>query len=207
MKKMSSSENEFEFPDQKPKRKQTCLNTKKYKKIKITDEPSDEEKHEFLIENQNKKRDIYFIKLVAGALKRSFKELIKLEYKSTSISDSVSRRIVYRYDEELLFAHAKALETVKSVIDDSIVDSDEWSDNKSLFQKILANDSLTTWFSRYVAFIMMTETNNLLPRHRSRYVINNQNEIEERLTKDMFYVIHKHLGVLREDLVRDFIDN
>ena len=39
----------------------------------------------------------------------------------------------------------------------------------------------------------MTETNNLLPRHRSRYVINNQNEIEERLTKDMFYVIDKHL--------------
>lgn len=151
-------------------------------------------------------RDLYFIKLVSGALKRrSFRSLINVESEIEN-ENKLDVKVKYEYNTELLHGWSTVIEKVKDMIDPVIATSDRaWTDSSALYQRILEKDTLLLAFARYVAFIIMTESNNLVPRNRTRYVLDDQLRIENQRALDLMRAVKKDLGILRADLDRRYV--
>jgi hypothetical protein len=158
-------------------------------------------------------RDLYFIKLVSGALKRqSFQSLIHVEKEENVAGDSVSNlvnfdvKIKYTYSVQLLHAWATGLEKVKKMIDPVAMDRDRvWMTSEVLHKRIIEKDGICTAFARYVAYIMMTETNNLVPRNKTRYVLDDQAKIEDERIISLMRGVRDDLHVLRPDLASTYL--
>ena len=149
-------------------------------------------------------RDMYFIKLVSGALKRkSFHSLIKVEQeekntiRSVFSQDDFDIKIKYSYSEQLLYAWATVLDKIKDMIDPAVKMTDRgWVDSKTLYERILKNDTLLLAFARYVAFIMMSESNNMVPRNKTRYVLNDQSRIEDERVLSVMRALKYEMGII-----------
>lgn len=149
-------------------------------------------------------RDLYFIKLVSGALKRkSFHSLIKVEEEEINDSNrnvfmnDFDVKIKYSYNEQLLYAWATVLDKIKDMIDPSIKLMDRtWDDSRVLYERILKNDSVLLAFARYVAFIMMSESNNMIPRNKTRYVIDDQSRIEDERVLALMRALKNGMQIL-----------
>lgn len=166
-------------------------------------------------------RDIYFIKLVAGSLKRPFESLINIEEKREETKDLfgsiltgqpqprvdelVVVNIKYIYGNELLFAWSTIIEKVKLMLSPYDSKISQWRTTEDVHLKLIENDTTCVSFSRYVAFIIMKESNNLIPRNRTRYVIDQDGVMEDRLAVDLMRAIHTEYSMLRDDLVNRFL--
>lgn len=166
-------------------------------------------------------RDIYFIKLVAGSLKRPFESLINIEDKREATRDmfgtvltgqpppKLDERVVinikYIYGNELLFAWSTIIEKVKLMLSPYDSKISQWRTTEDVHLKLIENDTTCVSFSRYVAFIIMKESNNLIPRNRTRYVIDQDGVMEDRLAVDLMRAIHTEYSMLRDDLVNRFL--
>lgn len=142
---------------------------------------------------RSKDRDVYFVKLVAGALKRDFEAMIE----RTSCKDE--KVVPYTYGEELLFAWATVIEKVKKMIF-TVYDT-----SSELHEDILRHDGVTIAFARYVAFVIMTETNFIVPRNRTRFVLATEAETEDTIVVDLMTAIHDEMKCLHEDLYERFV--
>lgn len=166
----------------------------------------DEKKIKYVITKHiDTNRDLYFIKLVSGALKRkSFHSLMKIEQEESneipnvfSTENDFDVKIKYSYNEQLLHAWATVLDKLKDMIDPSVKMLDrEWNKSQVLYERILKNDSVLLAFARYVAFIMMSESNNLVPRNRTRYVLNDQSRIEDERVLALMRALKYEMGIL-----------
>ena len=143
-------------------------------------------------------RDLYFIKLVAGALKRKFTSLIVAEDEKITPFDNTAN-IKYTYTDDLLQAWATVLEKVKDMIPTFIIMSDRsWEDSIRLHERIIEKDTLIVAFARYVSFIMNTESNNLVPRNRTRYVLDDIYTKEDERAVELMRAVKKDFGFLHE---------
>lgn len=152
-------------------------------------------------------RDLYFIKLVAGALKRrSFQTLIEVEEKEDRQALSyIDVSVKYSYNNELLYAWSTAIEKVKKMIEESVRKSNtRWQTSESIHEELINNDTAVLSLARYAAFILMTETNNFIPRNRTGNVLRNEQKIEGERVLDMMKALHNEFGVLRADLVQRY---
>ena len=166
----------------------------------------DEKKIKYVITKHiDTNKDLYFIKLVSGALKRkSFHSLMRIEQEETneipnvfSTENDFDVKIKYSYNEQLLHAWATVLDKVKDMIDPSVKMLDkEWNKSQVLYERILKNDAVLLAFARYVAFIMMSESNNLVPRNRTRYVLNDQSRIEDERVLALMRALKNEMGIL-----------
>lgn len=151
-------------------------------------------------------RDLYFVRLVAGSLKRSFESMIVVEQKSNSpfpnLNGKITVDIKYFYNNELLHAWASIVEKVKLMIYTNTIG---WASTVEVHDNLINRDTTCVAFARYVAFVIMTESNNLIPRNRTRYVIDSDGQIEDKLVIDLMRAIHTEYGVLKQELVARFL--
>lgn len=171
--------------------------------------PDDERKVRYQIAKHiDTNRDLYFVKLVSGALKRkSFHTLIDVESSMDVTNtaqynpDGIEVKVKYTYNVQLLHAWATVIEKVKAMIDPAAIASDgAWSLSEPLHRRIIEKDGILLAFARYVAFVMMTESNNLVPRNKTRYVIDDQMNIEDQRTLDLMRAVKKDFSVLKSEL-------
>jgi hypothetical protein len=152
-------------------------------------------------------RDLYFIKLVAGALKRrSFQSLIEVEEIKEGHPTPVSYmtvRVKYSYNNELLYAWSTSIEKVKNMIEKSKVGL-KWNTSDSIHEAIINNDTAVSAFARYVAFIIMTETNNFIPMNRTRYVLTMTQQLEGERVLNLMRALHSEFKILRSDLIKRY---
>jgi hypothetical protein len=158
-------------------------------------------------------RDLYFVKLVSGALKRrSFHSLIDVESTIDMAENKrynptgVDVKVKYTYNVQLLHAWATVIEKIKDMIDPMVISSDQaWNQTESLHVRIIEKDGLVLAFARYVAYIMMTESNYLVPRNKTRYVLNDQATIEDQRVSELMRAVKRDLGVLKPDLEEAYL--
>jgi hypothetical protein len=147
-------------------------------------------------------RDLYFIKLVAGAMKRrSFQSLIEVEDKVDGGPTSASYmnvRVKYSYNNELLYAWTTVIEKIKKMIN---TPDSAWKTSESIHERMIENDTAVVAMARYVAFIMMTETNNFIPRNRTRYVLDTEQKIEGDRILDLMRALNSQFNILKPALV------
>jgi hypothetical protein len=151
-------------------------------------------------------RDLYFVRLVAGSLKRSFESMINVEQRNdtgtTNLNGKVVINIKYFYNNELLHAWASIVEKVKLMIGTF---SSDWGTTVGIHEKLIDRDTTCVAFARYVAFVIMTESNSLIPRNRTRYVIDNDGQIEDKLVVDLMRAIHNEYGILKREYIARFL--
>lgn len=153
-------------------------------------------------------RDLYFVKVVSGALKRkSFHSLIVVESENATPRDpTFDVKIKYTYTDQLLFAWAAAIEKVKNMISRNVLMTDRtWASTESIHRRLINNDTTLVVFARYVAFILMTETNNLVPRNKTRFVISDEQKIADERVLSVMRALHDEYNVLREDLASAYL--
>ena len=178
----------------------------------------DEKKIKYeIVKHVDKNRDLYFVKLVSGALKRkSFHSLINVEQeieRDNSVTilgavDNFDVKIKYSYNEQLLHAWATVLGKVIDMIDPAVKLSDSgWSKSKIVYERIMKNDMTLLAFARYVAFIMMSESNNMIPRNKTRYVIDDQSKIEDERVLSLMRALKNEMGILDPTLASFYLPN
>ena len=155
-------------------------------------------------------RDLYFVKLVAGALKRRhFQTLIEVEEEHERPphpamlpgSSIMNVYVKYSYSFELLHAWTTIIEKVKKMIDPSVTMSNPlWRNSEDIHKQIIENDTAVTAFARYVAFIMVSETNNFIPRNRTRYVLEMDQQQEGNRVLDVMRALHTEFNVLNRQI-------
>lgn len=151
-------------------------------------------------------RDLYFVRLVAGSLKRSFESMIIVEDRKNMGVNKIAGKVVidikYTYNNELLHAWASIIEKVKLMVDMYV---SGWDSTLDIHEKLISRDTTCVAFARYVAFVIMTESNSLVPRNRTRYVIDSDGQLEDKLVIDLMRAIRNEYGVLKQDLIARFL--
>lgn len=184
-------------------------------------------------------RDLYFVKLVAGAQKRRFQSLIEIEgnsyekktlpievpikremeererevpIKSETMVPQIFERptfekktrvtsdvevLKYSYSTELLHAWTTVIEKIKNMLEPTILGLEPgWETSERIHESLIKRDSTVTAFARYVAFVMLSETNNFIPRNRTRYVLEMDQQIEGQRIFDMMKALKNEYNVL-----------
>lgn len=157
-------------------------------------------------------RDLYFVKLVAGALKRrNFQSLIEVEEERErprnplSLSSAMDVFVKYSYSYELLHAWTTVIEKVKKMLDPSVLlTNSNWSSSEQIHTRLIENDTAVTAFARYVAFVMLSETNNFIPRNRTRYVLEMDQQIEGQRVFDVMRALHTEFHVLNTAIAEKY---
>jgi hypothetical protein len=150
-------------------------------------------------------RDLYFVRLVAGSIKRSFESIIKVEgekEKGNSLSGKVIVNVAYTYSDELLSSWASVIERIRGMMSDSA--KLRHRTVESIHNILINNDSSVVAFAKYVAFLMMTESNNLIPRNKTRYMLADQAATGENFVVELMRAMHFNHNILREDLQNMF---
>ena len=151
-------------------------------------------------------RDLYFVRLVAGALKRPFESIINVEdqqERGTDLEGKVTVNVKYSYSNELLYAWSTILEKVKLMINN--YGDSGWSSTEEIHYNMVSRDMTCVAFARYVAFIITKEFNNLIPRNRTRYVIDDDGSMEDQLTVDLMNSLNVEYDNLKYELVNRFL--
>lgn len=150
-------------------------------------------------------RDLYFVRLVAGAMKRSFESMINVEQRDNTgeidIKGKVLINVKYFYTNELLHGWATVIEKVKLMINKYTTG---WNTTEEIHEQLISMDTTCVAFARYVAFIIMKESNSLVPRNRSRYVIDDDSAIENELVLNMMKALNVN-GVLLQELATRYL--
>ena len=151
-------------------------------------------------------RDLYFVRLVAGSMKRSFESMINVEQRkdtgTTNLNGKVVISVKYFYNNELLHAWASIIERVKLMINER---TSGWIKTEDIHEKLINVDTTCVAFARYVAFVIMTESNVLVPRNRTRYSIDNDAQIEDKMVVNLMRSIHSEYGILKQNIVQRFL--
>lgn len=150
-------------------------------------------------------RDLYFVKLVAGSLKRPLDTIIVVEdEKVQRVEDEkVVVKLRYVYGNELLHGWSTIIEKVKQMIDNYGVF--DWKNTESVHSKIIENDTTCIAFARYVGFIISKEQNGLIPRNKTRYVIDADGSFEDRLAVDLMRAINTEYMNVKRHLIQRFL--
>jgi hypothetical protein len=138
-------------------------------------------------------------------MKRSFESMINVEQRkdtgTTSLDGKVVINVKYFYKNELLHAWASIIERVKMML----VPNHGWSSTEIIHEKLIERDTTCVAFARYVAFIIMTESNNLVPRNKTRYAIENEAHSEDKLVVDLMRSIESEYNMLKQNLVQRYL--
>lgn len=157
-------------------------------------------------------RDLYFVKLVAGALKRRhFQTLIEVEEEHErpphplASSSTLNVYVKYGYAYELLHAWTTVIEKIKRMLNPSVLLSNpNWSSSEKIHTRMIENDTAVTAFARYVAYVMMSETNNFIPRNRTRYVLEMDQQVEGQRVYDVMRALHSEFHVLNPQIAEKY---
>lgn len=160
----------------------------------------------FVSKHIEQNRDLYFVRLVAGALKRPFESIINVEdqqERGADLEGKVTVNVKYSYSNELLYAWSTILEKVKLMINN--YGDSGWSSTEEIHYKMVSRDMTCVAFARYVAFIITKELNNLIPRNRTRYVIDDDGSMEDQLTVDLMNSLNVEYDNLKYELANRFL--
>lgn len=184
------------------------VNVKITKERETVPEPkiSNEELKYKVTKHVEHNRDLYFVRLVAGSLKRSFESMINVEQRydtgTTNLNGKVVINVKYFYNNELLHGWATIIEKVKKMI---TTYTHGWDTSENIHQKLIDRDTTCVAFARYVAFVIMTESNTLIPRNRTRYSIDNDAQLEDQLVVNLMKSLDSEYNVLKEELISRFL--
>lgn len=159
-----------------------------------------------IIKHVETNRDLYFVKLVAGSLKRPLDTIIVVEDEKAQGIDFNGKVVInlkYVYGNELLHGWSTIIEKVKQMIDNYGVFG--WNSTESIHSNLIENDTTCTAFARYVGFIIAKEQNGLVPRNKTRYVIDEDGSFEDRLAVDLMRAINMEYKNLKHHLVQRFL--
>lgn len=154
-------------------------------------------------------RNLYFVRLVAGYLKRTVDSMIEIEDRNAEAGSMFKSKIVvkikYTFNNELLHSWATVVEKIKLMLKEEYR-MDTWRDAEEVNRYMIAHDSTCVAFARYVAFFIMTESNNLIPRGRTRYMMNNDAQTEDRLVVDLMRALYiEYPEEIRRDIVQNYL--
>lgn len=201
------------FPDEKTSgpmkgSKMRLLPVKDGKKEKVKESIVDDIKVNEKIVYEIKKhvetnRDLFFVKLVAGGLKKDFLDMVKIENSEDQLSEvGLTIKTKYSYKDDLLTAQNTVVEKVQQMIDCNMLAEDKWNTFSTTHTTLIANDITCVPYAKYTSFILMTETNNLVPRQKTRFMIKDFNELENDIIISIMRAIQRLHGALRHDLRR-----
>lgn len=159
-----------------------------------------------IIKHVDTNRDLYFVKLVAGSLKRPLDTIIVVEDEKAHGIDFNGKVVInlkYVYGNELLHGWSTIIEKVKQMIDN--YGAFGWNSTESIHSNLIENDTTCTAFARYVGFIISKEQNGLVPRNKTRYVIDEDGSFEDRLAVDLMRAINSEYKNLKQHLVQRFL--
>jgi len=181
----------------------------KFKRTKYTEDKEADELNTSIVRYHvdkfvEKNQDLYFIKIVAGALKKNFTDLIVIESK-TAEEDERSQydlQIVYRKQDDLQSAWAQAIEHLKLMLGDNRCSRIYASADSFYLRVILKHESLMVAMAIYVAFLMTGTSKWLVMKYNTAQEIINQNETKRKLYLDVMRELHRATGHVRPDLVK-----
>lgn len=188
-------------PDEKP------FNIKFKRRKYTTDDPEVEELNksivQYHVENfKENNPDLYFIKIVAGALKKRFTDLIVIESKEDMGEDSdFDLEIVYRKQDDLQSAWAQTIEQMKLMLGERRCDSIYKSSEQFYLRVILKHESLLVTVAMYCAYLMTGNMKWLIMKYNTEKELINQQETKKKLYLDVMRELHRATGHVRRDLI------
>lgn len=143
----------------------------------------------FLVDDN---REEHFLRMVGGALNEDFRLLI------INLPPGPSGQKRFTYRDRLLFQWSNVLFKFRNLCIPEIME--KYSNNDKLHEFIINNDSLCVVVAHYIAYLIRTNVENLVPRSMTRYQISVQNSSEDEIILTLMYALKKN-DILREDLV------
>lgn len=203
--------------------------TIKFKRRKFVEDSTADELNtsivNYHIENYTEQnKDLYFIKIVAGALKKKFTDLIVIEnkerlnnredrpsYDSAEDSDDpddIKRRppyyeldIAYRQQDDLQSAWAQALEHMKLMLGNNRCNN-KYSSSVNFHQfVVLKHESLLVAVALYVAYLMTGTSKWLVMKYNTEKELIDQQQTKKKLYLDVMRELHRATGDVRKDLI------
>lgn len=195
------------FPD---KRSETTKPfTIKFKRSKYTEDKEADELNTSIVKYHvdnfvERNQDLYFVKIVAGALKKKFTDLIVIESKTSEEDDrsNYDLDIVYRKQDDLQSAWAQTMEQMKLMLGERRCDRLYSSSDSFYLRVILKHESLMVAMAIYVAFLMTGTSKWLVMKYNTEKELINQNETKKKLYLDLMRELHRVTGHVRNDLVK-----
>lgn len=181
----------------------------RFKRSKFTEDKEADELNTNIVKYHvdnfvERNQDLYFVKIVAGALKKKFTDLIVIESKTTE-EDERSKYdldIVYRKQDDLQSAWAQCMEQLKLMLGDRRCDRIYSSSDSFYLRVILKHESLMVAMAIYVAFLMTGTSKWLIMKYNTANELINQNETKKKLYLDLMRELHRATGHVRPDLVK-----
>lgn len=176
---------------------------RRYTTVEEQEKPDGENRRKYnVMKYVEENRDLYFVRLVAGRLKKKHTELIDIHQKEGD-------QYFYSYTTELQSAWADAMEECKLMLDSESRGFPPFFESEEFFKTYFLPkeyESLLVAFSRYVAYLMSEAYKRLVMKGNTRFEFWHMEESEDKLTMNILRAMAMIIrNDLRTDLVRDYL--
>jgi hypothetical protein len=177
------------------------FNRNRYKRPNVDPEYYDNKSYTYVRSKQTDKRDLYFVKLVAGALGKRFLDMVEIidtgEDAATAVIQST-----YKYNDVLLKAWSGAMEMVKRMIEPSSLG--RWRTSEECYAELAKDDTFIDALAEYVAYKISNRNRGAIVRGKTRYEFANDDRVEDILLIAIMRPLHYTYGILEQELVDDY---
>lgn len=177
------------------------FNRNRYKRPAVDPEYYDNKSYTYVRSKQTDKRDLYFVKLVAGALGKRFLDMVEIidtgEDAATAVIEST-----YKYNDILLKAWSGAMEMVKRMIEPSSLG--RWRTSEECYAELTKDDTFTDALAEYVAYKISNRNRGAIVRGKTRYEFANDDRAEDTLLIAIMRPLHFTFRILEQELVDDY---
>lgn len=177
------------------------FNRNKYKRPNVDPEYYDNKSYTYVRSKQTDKRDLYFVKLVAGALGKRFLDMVEI---IDTGEDAVTAAIesTYKYNDILLKAWSGAMEMVKRMIEPSALS--RWKTSEECYAELTKDDTFVDALAEYVAYKISNRNRGAIVRGKTRYEFANDDRAEDTLLIAIMRPLHYTFRILEQELVDDY---
>jgi len=181
---------------------------KKYKEDPRADQIRELETHVVkftLLDVIDENPDLYFIKLVAGRLKKRYNDLIIIVSEEQE-GDLI--KVQYRRTEDLQVAWADGMEVLKSMINNFYKSNDSvYRSSVAFYTKIIIkHETFLVIFSEYVSRKMVTHYKQLTQKSNTLFEITSSVSEMESVVLRLMSVLDEVTGALRPDLKQAYFE-
>lgn len=177
------------------------FNRNKYKRPNVDPEYYDNKSYTYVRSKQTDKRDLYFVKLVAGALGKRFLDMVEIIDTGKDVATAVIES-TYKYNDILLKAWSGAMEMVKRMIEPSALS--RWRTSEECYAELTKDDTFVDALAEYVAYKISNRNRGAIVRGKTRYEFANDDRAEDTLLIAIMRPLHYTFGVLEQELVADY---
>lgn len=154
----------------------------------------------FITEHVQHDHDLYFIKLVAGKLRKRYTDLIVIQSREEEEAGGTIH-VDYRKTDDVLSAWADAMETMKQFVSTRAKREAVYKSSDDFYRSIiLKNEGLLVRFSAYTAHLISTSYKWMVQKSDTKYEIARYEGRESSLLVDLMREFERVTGHLREDM-------